>query len=127
MTKHCRPYFNKNTLQNPRIHHKIWPVRLHLIPYSDTMVPIRRSFQAETEAQGKKHLECFLPAPSRYPTVEKQFSSINFQSSHLQDLPLQILLWVLYYWKQERALKLIKCTEKTCNCSHPQRKAADSQ
>ena len=65
-------------------------------------------------------------APSRYPTVEKQFSSINFQSSHLQDLPLQILLWVLYYWKQERALKLIKCTEKTCNCSHPQRKAADS-
>ena len=61
LTKHCRPYFNKNTLQNPRIHHKIWPVRLHLIPSSDTMVPIRRSFQAETEAQGKKQLECFLP------------------------------------------------------------------
>ena len=65
-------------------------------------------------------------APSRYPTVEKQFSPISFQSLHLQDLPPQILLWVMYYWKQERALELIKRTEKPCNCSHPQRKAADS-
>ena len=127
MTKHCRPYFNKNTLQNPRIHYKTWPVRLYLIPSSDTKVPIRRSFQAETEHKAKRSWSASCLAPSRYPTVEKQFSSINFQSSHLQDLPLQILLWVLYYWKQERALKLIKCTEKTCNCSHPQRKAADSQ
>ena len=42
------------------MHYKTWPVRLHIITSNDTIVPIR-SFQAETEAQGKTQLKFFCP------------------------------------------------------------------
>ena len=57
--------FNKNTQWNPRIHCKTWLVRVWFIPSvispqlyppphsNDTIVPIRRSFQAEREVQGE--------------------------------------------------------------------------
>lgn len=58
--QHWKQYLNKSTLQNTKIHYKTWPVRLHIITSNDTIVPIR-SFQAETEAQGKTQLKCFCP------------------------------------------------------------------
>ena len=60
ITQHWKQYLNENTLQNTKIHYKTWPVRLHIITSNDTIVPIR-SFQAETEAQGKTQLKCFCP------------------------------------------------------------------
>ena len=65
--------------------------------------------------------------PSRYSTVEKQFSPISFQSPHLQDLLPQMLLWVMSFWKEEIVLELMKHTEKPGHYNHPQSKAADSQ
>ena len=70
----------KNTLQNLACKIVVYP--LSNIPSvissshsNDTIVPIRRSFQAETEAQGKKHLECFLPGTKQVSHSRKAILS----------------------------------------------------
>lgn len=73
-----KQYLNKNILQNTQIHYKTWPVRLHLITSNDTIVAIRRSFQAETEAQGKTQLECSCPGTYQAPHSRKTIFSHYF-------------------------------------------------
>ena len=89
--------------------------------------PLEEVSKQKEKYRGKYSWSVSALALSRYPTVEKQFSPIIFQSPHLQDLPPQMLLWIMSFWKKKSVLKLIKHTEKPHHCNPPQNKAADSQ
>ena len=89
------------------------PIRLWLIPTNDIIFSIQDKFPSSNNSTRQNTGGVFLTRHSAgYPIDAQQFSPIIFPAPHLQDLLHQLFLWVMFSWKEERNLELMKYTEK---------------